>query len=83
MSARNPLIDESHTDQALSNVLTLPGIHKRRSPQPQSIGEWVAREMWAAIDLINAVEIPDELRGDALVKIIKNCPSVGARGEGV
>ena len=65
-----------------SNVITLPGIQERRRSVPESTEEWVARELRAASDLIDAVDIPDELRGDALVKIIKTIHELAREARG-
>ena len=66
-----------------SNVITLPGIQERRRPVPETIGEWVARELRAANDLVDAVDIPDELRGDALVNIIRTIHQLAREARGL
>ena len=64
-----------------TNVLKFPEVYKKFNPENQ--GEsWVARQLRAAIELVDATDIPPEAQGDALVKVIKTVHRLARNARG-
>ena len=63
-----------------ADILKFPEVYKESSANPEE--SWVARQLRAAFELIDPTDIPPELQGDALVKVIKNVHQLAREARG-